>query len=200
MKLNRQSNFTVLIKFYRFFILIFLTTVATFITSNSTAQNINYLQKGKLYYDRGQYSEAVQLWQRVADREKEIEPKIIGYNYLAIAYQDLAQWNKSVQAIDSALNLLETVDNSFLSAQVLNTKGSLEYRTGKSENALETWAKAEKIYRDLDEVQLLLRSQINQAQALRSLGFYRRAKNTLERANEELTALPNSESEKKRGR
>ena len=44
----------------------------------------------------------------------------------------------------------------------------------------------------MDEAQPLLRSQINQAQALRSLGFYRRAKNTLEQANRELIALPNS--------
>ena len=57
---------------------------------------------------------------------------------------------------------------------------------------METWVKAETIYRSLDEVQPLLRSQINQAQALRSLGFYRRAKNTLEQANQELIDLPDS--------
>ena len=58
--------------------------------------------------------------------------------------------------------------------------------------ALDTWGNTETIYRDLDEVQPLLRSQINQAQALRTLGFYRRAKTTLERAEKELNDLPDS--------
>ena len=109
----RQIEFTVLVKFYRFLILIFLTTVVIFITSNSTAQNINYLQQGRQYYDRGQYSEAVQLWQQAAERDKEIENKILGYNYLAIAYQDLERWEQSAKAIDTAFGLLETIDNSF---------------------------------------------------------------------------------------
>ena len=192
MRHNRQFDFAVSVKFYRFFILTFLTAIAIFITSNSTAENINYLQQGRQYYDRGQYPEAVQLWQREIESDRVIENKILGYNYLAIAYQDLGQWKKSAQAIDSAFSLLKTINNSFLSAQVLNTKGSLQLKTGKAENALATWAKAETIYRSLDEAQPLLRSQINQAQALRSLGFYRRAKNTLEQANRELIALPNS--------
>ena len=179
-------------KIRRNFILAFVTAIAIFITSIATAEVDNYLIKGKQYYDRGQYSEAIQLWQQVADRDNEIENLILSYNYQAIAYQDLGQWEKSESKINNAFNLLETVNNSFLYAQVLNSKGSLEFKTGNTEKAWETWAKAEAIYRSLDEVQPLLRSQINQAQALRSLGFYQRAKSTLEQANEDLESLPNS--------
>ena len=181
-------------RFYRYLIVFIVSAIAIFITSTVTAENIDnsYLQQGKQYYDRGQYTEAVQLWQQVANQDKEIENKILGYNYLAIAHQDLGQWQESIKATNSAFNLLETINNSFLFAQVLNTKGSLEYKTGKVENALGTSQEAETIYRSLNEVQPLLRSQINQAQALRSLGFYRRAKNTLERANADLEVLPDS--------
>ena len=180
-------------KFFRYFLLVFITIITVFITSIATAEvDNNHLIKGKQYYDRGQYSEAVQLWQQAANKNKEIEKNILGYNYLAIAYQDLGQLDRSKNAIISALNLLKTIDNSFLYAQLLNTEGSWEYKTGNIENALETWQEAEAIYRSLEEVQPLLRSQINQAQALRSLGFYRQAKNTLEQANKELTALPDS--------
>ena len=105
MRHNRQFDFAVSVKFYRFFILTFLTAIAIFITSNSTAENINYLQQGRQYYDRGQYPEAVQLWQREIESDRVIENKILGYNYLAIAYQDLGQWKKSAQAIDSAFKL-----------------------------------------------------------------------------------------------
>jgi len=177
---------------YRNLILTIFTAIAILITSISAAENIDYLQQGKQYYDRGQYTEAVELWQRAANKNKKIENKILGYNYLAIAYQDLGQLEKASKSIDLAFKLLKNIDNSFLYAQVLNTKGSLEYKAGNVDRALEIWQQTEVIYRSLNEVQPLLRSQINQAQALRSLGFYRRAKNTLERANQELIALPDS--------
>ena len=177
-------------KFKRNFILVFITAIAIITTSIATAQS-NYLQQGKQYYDRGQYSQAVRVWQRVIE-EDSIENRIIGYNYQAIAFQDLGEYEKSKNALKSAFKLLENSNNSFLQAQVLNTKGSLEYKTGKYENALITWQDAEAIYRDLKEVEPLLRSQMNQAQGLRSLGYYRQAKNVLERANNELEALPNS--------
>ncbi|MEM7591041.1 MAG: hypothetical protein AAF383_05895 [Cyanobacteria bacterium P01_A01_bin.83] len=184
----------------RYLILISIVAIAIVTASMATAQS-NYLQQGKQYYDRGQYSQAVIVWQQVIEEDREIENKIIGYNYQAIAFQDLGEYTKSEKALQLAFKLLENNDNSFLQAQLLNSKGSLEYRTGKYENALATWKQAETIYRDLEEVEPLLRSrsasliarsQINQAQALRSLGYYRRAKNILETANNELEALPNS--------
>ena len=90
-------------KIRRNFILAFVTAIAIFITSIATAEvDNNYLIEGKQYYDRGQYSEAVQLWQQVAERDNEIANKIIGYHYLAIAYQDLSQWNKSQREINNA--------------------------------------------------------------------------------------------------
>ena len=179
--------------FFRHFVFTLIVAIAIFITSIATAEvDNNYLIRGKQYYDRGQYTEAVQIWQQAANEDTVIENKILGYNYLAIAYQELGQWEQAENAMSEAFELLETVDNSFLYAQVLNTKGSLQLKTGKAKNALETWQQAEAIYRSLDETQPLLRSQINQAQALRSLGFYRRAKTTLEQANEDLKALPNS--------
>lgn len=177
----------------RHLILIFIVAIAIVSTSIVTATDIDsYLIQGKKYYDRGQYSEALQSWKQVVNQDEDIENKIIGYNYQAIAYQDLRQWEKAEKAISSALNILETNDNSFLYAQVLNTKGSLEYKIGEVESAWNTWAKTEAIYRNLNEIRPLLRSQLNQAQALRSLGFYRRARVTLERASEELEELPDS--------
>ena len=179
-------------KIQRCIIIVLITAFAIIVTSIATAEvDNNYLIQGKQHYDRGQYIEAVKLWEQAIDEDTAIENKILGYNYQAIAYQNLGQWQQSQNAIDSAFKLLEIINNSFLYAQVLNTKGSLEYKTGRVENAVETWQQSETIYRSLNEVQPLLRSQINQAQALRTLGFYRRAKATLKQANEDLKALPN---------
>lgn len=144
-------------RFYYYLTIFIITIIAIITTSIATAQD-NYLQEGKEYYDRGQYTEAVQLWQKVANTDKTVENKIISYNYLAIAYQDLRQFQEAQTAVDKALNLLQTNSNSFLYAQVLNTQGSLQYKTGLVENALKTWQQAETIYQDLNEVQSLLRS------------------------------------------
>ena len=185
----------------RHYFLILMMMMAIFTTSIAfdssrfmiaTAQNNNYLQQGKTYYDRGQYTEAVRVWQRVANKDRAVEDRILGYNYLAIVYQDLGRWEESVKAIDDALKLLVNNNNSFLYAQVLNTKGSLLYKTGKTDRALEVWAETEIIYRDLNEIEPLLRSQINQAQGLRTLGFYRRSKTILYRADRDLNELPDS--------
>ena len=181
-----------LIKLRRYFVFTFIAAIAIFLTSIATARDINYLQQGKEYYNRGQYTEAVQLWQRVVNTDKTTENKIVSYNYLAIAYQDFGQFQKAQIAIDKAFDLLKTNSNSFLYAQVLNTQGSLQYKTGSVENALKSWQQAETIYRDLNKARPLLRSQINQAQALRILGFYQRAKTVLEDANNDLNELPDS--------
>lgn len=182
---------TTSIKFFRYFIVSLVLAIAIITTSIATAQN-DYLQQGKQYYDRGKYSQAIEVWQEVIDKNNDIEKQIISYNYQAIAYQNLGEWQESEKAIDLALNILETNSNSFLYAQVLNTRGSLQYKTGKAKDALQIWQQTEAIYRDLKEIKPLLRSQINQAQALRSLGFYRRAKKTLETANKDLNELPDS--------
>ena len=74
----------------------------------------------------------------------------------------------------------------------LNTQGSLQFNTGQPELALETWQQAEKIYRSFKDVTGIVLSQINQAQALQTLGEYRRAQRQLEQINQDLGALPDN--------
>ena len=96
------------------------------------------------------------------------------------------------QTLTNAFDLLTETENSFIYAQLLNTQGSLQLRTGKVQSAIATWEEAETIYRHLNAIQPLLRTQINQAQALRTLGLYRRAKEILEQAQQDLQPLPDS--------
>ncbi|MGF1478516.1 MAG: CHAT domain-containing protein [Cyanophyceae cyanobacterium] len=149
------------------------------------------LEQGKRLYERGHLQEAVQMWigatEKLAGRDR-----LAAYRYLAIAYQNLGQWEAAQAALAQAQALLPTVDDDFLTAQVLSTQGSLEYRLGRSQAALVTWQQAAELYRALDAREPLLRTQVNQAQALRSLGFYRRASTVLEQANQELEELPDS--------
>lgn len=178
--------------------------VASNPTSISSSQSpVTLLEQGKQLYDAGRFAEAAQLWKQAAEafeqgRELRDSPtetlrdRALSYNYLAIVYQDLGQWDAARDAIAQVLNLLQTTDDPFLYAQVLNTQGSFQLNTGHAEAALQTWKQAEQRYRSLKDVTGIVLVQINQAQALQTLGLYRRARTTLEQLNQDLAALPDS--------
>ncbi len=151
------------------------------------------LEQGKHYYDGGQFNAAIDQW-RQAVQAPSPSQQAIAHNYLAIGYQALGQWDAALAEIEQAMARLETLDADsgqvrFLRAQVLNTQGSLQLQMGQAEAALATWQQAERIYRQQRATQPLVRTQINQAQALRSLGYYRRARQQLEQLTGDLARL-----------
>lgn len=77
-------------------------------------------------------------------------------------------------------------------AQTLNAQGANQLAAGQAEAAIETWKQAEAAYKAAGDEQGTLGSQLNQVQALQSLGQYRRAKTTLEQINTKLQSLPDS--------
>ncbi|MDF5707301.1 MAG: CHAT domain-containing protein [Nostoc sp. S4] len=181
-------------------ILIFflITTVLPATAEDSvsrTQSQVILLEQGKQLYDAGKLVEAAQIWSQAAQifqQSKQQHYQVLSYNYLAIVYQDLGKWSAARSLITQAENILKAVDDSFLYAQVLNTQGSLQFNTGQPELALETWQQAEKIYRSLKDVTGIVLSQINQAQALQTLGEYRRAQRQLEQINQDLATLPDN--------
>lgn len=64
--------------------------------------------------------------------------------------------------------------------------------TGRAEVALETWKQAEARYRSLKDTTGIVLVEINQAQALQTLGLYRRARTMLKQIGQDLAALPDS--------
>jgi CHAT domain-containing protein/predicted negative regulator of RcsB-dependent stress response len=161
----------------------------------STKYPITLLKKGQQLYDAGQFAEAAQVWEQAAKlfkqrREKHNQAK--SYNYLAIVYQDLGRWEAAQKAILQVLNLLKSIDDPFLYAQILNTQGSFQLHKGDGETALKMWEQAETRYRSIKDVTGVVLSQINQAQAMQTLGLYRRAKRKLEQVNQDLATLPDS--------
>ncbi|MDF5732146.1 MAG: tetratricopeptide repeat protein, partial [Rhizonema sp. PD38] len=156
---------------------------------------VTLLEQGKQFYDAGRFAEAAQVWEQALsafEQKRELRNQATSYNYLAIVYQDLGQWETSRSAIAQVFKLLQTNHDPSLYAQVLNTQGSLQLNTGHAEAALETWKRATQSYRSLKDITGIVLSQINSAQALQTLGLYRRARTTLEQVNQDLAALPNS--------
>jgi CHAT domain-containing protein len=167
--------------------------------SNYQLPITNYLEQGKQLYDAGRFAEAAQVWEMAAkafEQQGQLQHSALAYNYLGIIYQDLGQWEAAQTAISQSLTLLKKSENinhsRLILAQVLNTQGSIQFHTGKVEAAWETWKLAEKHYRFGKDITGIVLSQINQAQALQSLGLYRRARTTLEQVNQDLAALPPS--------
>ncbi|MEM9215123.1 MAG: CHAT domain-containing protein [Cyanobacteria bacterium P01_F01_bin.150] len=153
------------------------------------------LRLGKQHYDAEQFSEAIAHWQQAADHYEALgqdRERAIAYNYLSIGYQALGSWQYADTSIGQALSLINAETNPFLYAQVLNTEGTLQLQTGQAEAALATWEQAEALYRQQGATDALMRNQINQAQALRVLGYYRRANELLDLVSQGLAEQPDS--------
>ncbi len=160
------------------------------------------LEAGRSAYQSGQFKQAAQLWQTAADQAGRNGDRItqsIALNYLALAQQELNQWDAAKDAINTSLKLLKDESQggkgveTKLWAQALNTQAGILLQTGKADAALATWQQSAQYYEKAGDSIGHIGSQINQAQALQSLGFYRRAKSQLEGINQKLIALPDSD-------
>ncbi|OLT61400.1 CHAT domain-containing protein [Moorena bouillonii] len=151
------------------------------------------LKKGKDYYDAGEYSKAAGKLQQAAQAYQatgDILNQVQALCLLSLANQQLGKLDQAQAAIDSSLSLLETVSRGGegVWAQALNTKGRLQLLQGNAEAALETWQNAEVRYAKANDSLGVLGSQINQAQAMQSLGLYGRANTLLTEVKETLLA------------
>lgn len=150
-----------------------------------------YLDRGQALYDAGQYGAAIATWQQALIWvQNNPHRQATVHNYLAIGHQALSQWEQADTHIQQGLNLLESVqDNAFLTAQLLNTQGSNQLQMGNAAAALETWQQAIDRYHTVTSdqtVEQIARTRLNQAQALQALGFYRRARTTLDAVRADL--------------
>lgn len=78
-------------------------------------------------------------------------------------------------------------------AQALNQKGTEYLAAGKADLALTSWKEAHKIYTKIRDIEGIIGTEINQAQALQSLGFYRQSLLMLESVNSQLQKHPRSQ-------
>lgn len=153
------------------------------------------LQQGKALYDSGKFAQAVQVLQQAAQnyRQQGDTKKLAAtLSNLSLAYQQLGAWNQAKQAIAESLNLLKSIDDSKILAQTFDIQGRLQLAMGQPEVALQTWQRSADIYNKINDQNGVVRSQINQAQALISSGFYRRAEATLSQVNQTLRSQTDS--------
>lgn len=194
-----------LIKFLRLslcFLLALLCTInapvlAKVSTSNTpVTSTVSLIEQGKSLYDAGRFAEAVQILQQAVQeyRQKGDHLRLAAtLSNLSLAYQQLGVWNEAQQAITDSLNLLGgKEENQQILAQSLDIQGRLQLAMGKPEAALSTWQRTAEIYRQTKNFHGEVRSQINQAQAWRTQGFYRQAVKILLEVGQKLQSQPDS--------
>ncbi|AFZ55787.1 CHAT domain-containing protein [Anabaena cylindrica FACHB-243] len=165
----------------------------------SASQATNGLEQGRNLYRAGRFTEAITAWQTAAQQYQTQGDRLneaLSLSYLSLAQQEMNQWEPAQNSIEQSLKILQRAKpaaDAIIWAQTLNTQASLHLRTGKAETAIENWQQAQKYYEQAGDTTGSLGSQINQAQALQSLGFYRRSRQQLETLTQKLAAMPDSE-------
>lgn len=148
-------------------------------------QKSSLIQEGKTYYDNGNFSQSVEIFQQAIQNYQKAgdylyQAQTLGF--LSLAYQKLGQWEQAQQAINTSLSILTTLPKTHetqrIYAQILNHHGHLLLAIGQAEKALETWKKSQDIYQQVGDKDNVIGSLINQSQALEIMGFYRRAYQT----------------------
>lgn len=163
------------------------------------AQSDTQFQNGQAFYQAGQYSEAANVWKAAASSfqsQGDSLNQALVLSYLSLAYQQLGQLQQAEATMNQAVALLTNqtlAESEFILAQILNNQGQLKLTQGKPEAALETWKKAETLYRELSDSTGEIGTQLNQARALQALGFYLRARTTLEQIEASLKSQPASQ-------
>lgn len=173
------------------------------IAQSNSEDNLNItdlVQRGRSLYRVGQFTQAIVFWQQARTQyqaQKDDLNQALVLSYLSLAYQQLGNWSEATAAMQTGLTLIQRPksDNqnlNLISAQLLNTQGSLQFNQGQIEAALVTWQRATALYTQAGDTDRIIGSLINQAQAQQSLGFFLQAQKTLSQVEGLLQQQPDS--------
>ena len=159
-------------------------------------------QQGQALYAAGRLTEAAEVLRRATQayqQQGDTLKQAMTLSNLALVYQKLGLFAEANQAIKDSLSLLDRSpladqesDRLQILAQTLEIQGSLQFEQGQPESALTSWQKTEVLYRQMHGSSGILRSQVNQAQALQVMGFYRRALTLLTDLSQQQQSEPDS--------
>jgi CHAT domain-containing protein len=145
-----------------------------------------WVATGQSRYQSGQFAEAAIAWQQAADAFAQVPDPLnqaMALSNLSLTEQQLEQWDKSKQSVSKSLDLLHsqpsTPSQKSVLASTLDIEGQLQLSTGQFDRALQTWQGSAELYRKMGNREAAIANQINQAQAMQSLGLYPRACQTL---------------------
>jgi len=170
-----------------------LTTTVPIPASTQAQTNPTQVQQGQQQFEAGEYADAVEILEAAiatfADQNQPLQQAITLSN-LALVHQALAQWEDAETALNQSFALLDVSPSDITAdilpeldaeqlqilAAVLNVYGKGMLQKGDATEALAAWQQASRIYEDIGDRNGQISSQINQIQALQSLGLFQQAK------------------------
>ncbi|MGB3637733.1 MAG: CHAT domain-containing protein [Rivularia sp. (in: cyanobacteria)] len=162
------------------------------------------VRQGKDYYDKGQYRQAIEKLEQAVNNfatSGNTLNQAVTLSNLSLAFQELGEWQEAEKAIDRSLQIIgfdskKSEITGFseqklkILAPSLDIYGKLLFKRSQPERALNSWRLAAKIYQQLNINSGLIQNQINQIQALQSLGFYQQARVIVEHLEQSVETLP----------
>ena len=174
------------------------------VLSQAPTSIVQIVREGKIYYDKGQYRQAIEkLQQAINNFEKTGNTlnQAVTLSNISLAYQELGEWQEAEKTINQSLQIIGfdsqkpqitgiNTQNLKILAPSLDIYGKLLFKRSQPDNALNYWRLAAKIYQQLNDNSGLIQNQINQVQALQSLGLYQQAKVIVGQIEQNVETLP----------
>lgn len=101
-------------------------------------------------------------------------------------------FTEALNSLEQARNAFTTKGDNLGEAKVLDLEGQVYLTQGQAETAVEKFTNAANLYEEGNDKNGAIKSRINQAQALRQAGFYRRSLEVLQQLNEKFPEQPDS--------
>ncbi|MEG4233070.1 CHAT domain-containing protein [Microcoleus sp. Pol11C3] len=143
---------------------------------------VQLVRQARTLYQEERFSEAVPLLQQAAaqfEAKGENLDRATALSNLAATYGQLALWEEAEKAVNSSLSAVrtqgKTPEQQRILAETLNIQGLLQLERGQTQDAIEIWTQAAKIFEQIDRKSQLFQVQINQSRAWETLGLYPRA-------------------------
>jgi len=143
---------------------------------------VQLVRQARSLYQEERFSEAIPLLQQAAaafEAKGENLDRATALSNLAATYGQLALWQEAEKAVSSSLSAVrtqaKTPEQQRILAETLNIQGQLQLERGQTQDAIEIWTQAAKIFEQLDRKNQLFQVQINLSRAWETLGLYPRA-------------------------
>ncbi|MEL7242931.1 MAG: CHAT domain-containing protein [Cyanobacteria bacterium J06573_2] len=189
-----------------FFLIGFLFTFEISpVFSQAPTSVIQVVREGKSHYDKGQYRQAIdKLQQAVSSFAKSGDTlnQAVTLSNISLAYQELGEWSEAEKTINQSLKLIGfdsqklQVNDEFSNQELkilapsLDIYGKLWFNRSQPEKSLKYWQLSGNAYQQLKDNSGLIQNQINQIQALKSLGLYQQARVIVGQIEQSIETLP----------
>ena len=173
---------------------------ATVIAQGTTGLEAAQLEReGQRLADNGQLERALETLEAAAGQyrsQNDVVGEAIANSHIAQVMARLEDWEGANAAIANSVSVLEQVERATgagsVLPQVLDVQGRLAFLQGELQASFDSWDRASTLFANNGDLDSSFRSRIHQAEALQSLGLYRRAILTLDSLVETLEDTPDS--------